>query len=286
MEWVVPDGTSMALRSSWFTPIDFRFHFPAPHKLCRSAHYTIAEVTCAAHQPIEKFDSLQRQTCTLPSQKEQKKTPTMQKHNEETYYFGRDRNQGRLLVEDLSYILTVPDGYHSHNGLRVTLVSSHYKKQVPAQVEAVSWHGSSPIMNVNAFLWVVEHTGERWSLWDWAQWGINLHLASRPWRCKLTIGHVSAAFYRANIFNSASDRKPHFSILRHVTDQDFAAEFQGKRMPRKEMKIATHQEGQLTVCRHSLLDQVFSIIHFLYTCWPRSVDRRASNRITAAYLVL
>lgn len=111
--WGVLDETPMALLSSWFTPIDFRFRFSTSHKLCWSAEYTIAEVTCAAHQPIEQFDSLQRQTCTLPSQKEQKKTPTLQKHTEETYYFVRDRNQGRLLVEDLSYILTVPDGYHS-----------------------------------------------------------------------------------------------------------------------------------------------------------------------------
>lgn len=91
----------------------FRFHFPASHELCRSAHYTIAEVTCPAHQPIEQVDSLQRQSRTLPSKKEQKRTSAMQNHSEDAYHFGRHRNQGRLLVEDLSYMPTVPNDYQS-----------------------------------------------------------------------------------------------------------------------------------------------------------------------------
>lgn len=33
-------------------------------------------------------------------------------------------------------------------------------------------------------------------------------------------------------------------------------------MSRQEMKIATYQEGQLTVCRQTLLDQVFQSFIF------------------------
>lgn len=84
--WGVLDETPMALLSSWFTPIDFRFTF---------LNISQALLKCSLHHRWSHM-------CCTPTHRTIWFSPASNLHICES--------KG---TEGLSYILTVPDGYHS-----------------------------------------------------------------------------------------------------------------------------------------------------------------------------